>query len=256
MPEWLIPWIVVGLVIWPLLQVERWMHRHIQGLSLLITNNAQAAVLIYYLLLLPGVILHEGSQWLMAQALRVKIKQFKLWPEQMKGGKIRLGLVEIVETDIVRATLVGMIPLAAGVAIIVLIGGARFDTDVLLQSLGTGNVPTMLAGIGQFTSAPDFWLWVYLVFAIANAMMPEEHDRISWWLFAAVVGGLLIFLWILDLGILIQAGLEGPFAALGRWLSLALVISLVLDLLVMGLISLLEAFFSRVLRREPDYDQP
>ncbi len=256
MPEWLIPWIVVGIVIWPLLQVERWMHHHIQHLGLLITRHEQAAVLIYYLLLLPGVILHEGSQWLLAKALRVRVKKFQMWPERLKTGQIRLGLVEIEDTDVVRATLVGMIPLVTGVAIIALIGSTRFDIEVLLQSLATGHIPTMLAGIGQFTSAPDFWLWVYLVFAIANAMMPEEHDRISWWLLFGVLAALLIFLSILDLGILIQAGLEGPFAAVGRWLSLALLISLVLDLLAMGLIALLEAFFSRALRREPDASQP
>ena len=118
MPEWIVPWITTAVVIWPLLQVERWVHRHIQGLGLLLTNDPPAAVLIYYLTLLPGVILHEGSQWLLAKALRVKVKKFQLWPDK-QGKVIRLGLVEIdKKTDNVRATLVGMVPLAAGVAAI------------------------------------------------------------------------------------------------------------------------------------------
>jgi hypothetical protein len=254
MPDWVIPWIVVGLVIWPLRLVERWIHKHIQGLGLLLTNDPQAAVLIYYLVLLPGVALHEFSQWLLAKALLVKVKKFRLWPESQRGGLIRLGLVEIdKQTDTVRATLIGIIPLVTGIAAIGLIASTRFDTEVLVTSLLTGDVPTIIAGIGTFMSAPDFWLWLYLVFAIANAMLPEAHDEINWWLPIGVFVGIIVFLLVLDLGILIQAGLEGPLARLGKWVSLSLVVALVLDLICMGLISAAEAIFSRWLNRELEY---
>lgn len=253
MPEWIVPWITTAVVIWPLLQVERWVHRHIQGLGLLLTNDPQAAVLIYYLTLLPGVILHEGSQWLLAKALRVKVKKFQLWPDK-QGKVIRLGLVEIdKKTDNVRATLVGMVPLAAGVAAIALIGGARFDVAVLMAGLGSGDLETALAGLRQFTSAPDFWLWVYLVFAIANAMLPEEHDRINWWLFVIAAGAITAVLLLLDLRILLQIWLNGPLTAFARRLSFALVMALVVDLFVIGLLAGAEALFSRLLDRELEY---
>jgi hypothetical protein len=254
MPNWLIPWIVVAIIIWPLRQLEGWMHKHIQGLGLLITNNPQAAVLVYYLLLLPGVVLHEGSQWVLAKLLRVKVKKFRLWPEKQRGGVIRLGLVEIDSNiDTFRETLVGIVPLVTGVAVIALIGSLRFDTSVLMAAVATGDLPTIFAGISAFVSTPDFWLWVYLVFSIANAMMPEEHDEINWWMIAGALAAVTVFLLVLDLGILLQAGLEGPFAQIARWLSLAFVISLVIDLLVMGIISLMEVIFSRVLGRELEY---
>lgn len=254
MPDWIVPWMIAAAAIWPLVLLERWMHRHIQGLGLLLTNDAQAAVLVYYLLLLPGVALHEISQWLLAKALRVKVKRFSLWPEKQRGGVIRLGLVEIEkDIDPVRATLVGMIPVVAGVAVIALIGTTHFRTDLLLDSLSSGDLPTILQGIGAFTSTTDFWLWVYLVFAIANAMLPEEHDRINWWMLGGAAAGVLAFLWILDLSILIQAGLEGPLAQMARWMSLALVIAIGVDLLVMALVATLELIFSRVLGRDLEY---
>ncbi|NDJ53687.1 MAG: hypothetical protein GYB68_11465, partial [Chloroflexi bacterium] len=109
MPEWMIPWIIVGLVIYPLILIERWIHRHVQGLGLLISNDPQVAVLVYYIAMLPGVILHEASQWLLAQILRVPIKNFQIWPDQQKGQTVRLGLVDIEDTDSVRATLIGVI---------------------------------------------------------------------------------------------------------------------------------------------------
>jgi hypothetical protein len=207
MPDWIISWITIGLVILPLRSLERWIHKHVQGLGLLLTNNPQAAVLIYYLSLFPGVFLHELSQWLLAKVLRVKVKQFRIWPETQKGGGlIRLGLVEIdPKTDTIRATLVGIIPMVTGIAALALIGTTRFDTAPLLESLATGDVPTIAAGVRAFTAAPDFMLWAYLIFAFANAMLPEPHDEINWWMIIGPVAGITVFLLVLDLGILIQA---------------------------------------------------
>jgi len=253
MPEWLVPWILAAVMIWPLVAVERWLHRHIQGLGLLLTNNPQAAVLMYYVVLLPGVLLHETSQWLLAKILRVEVKKFRLWPEEQQK-LIRLGLVEIApQTDTIRATLVGMVPLISGIAVIALISSLRFDATALAAALASGDIPIMLQGLNSFTAVPDFWVWVYLVFSIANAMLPEPHDRINWWLLIGVFAGFLIFLAVLDLGILIQAWVEGPMAALARWLSLALGMALVIDLLMMGVIALAEWIFSRVLDRELEY---
>jgi hypothetical protein len=254
MPQWVVSWILVGLAIWPLLQIERWIHKHIQGLGLLLTNNPQAAVLIYYLLLLPGVALHEASQWLLAKMLGVKVKQFRIWPEQQRAD-IRLGLVEIdKKTDVVRATLVGMVPLATGLAAIALIGSTRFNTAALLEGLFSGDLPTIIAGLNVFMSTPDFWLWVYLVFAIANAMLPEPHDRISWPLLGGVIAGIVAFLLILDLSVLLSFWVEGPLAQLAHWLSLALIIALVTDLLFMALIAGMEWLFSILLNRELEYN--
>nr|MBN1228483.1 hypothetical protein [Anaerolineae bacterium] len=253
MPEWLIPWLVAAVVIWPLYRVEGWIQKHIQGLGLLLTNNPKAAVLIYFLAMLPGVALHEFSQWLLAKILRVKVKKFELWPQQ-HGSQIRLGLVEIdKKTDSIRATLIGMVPLATGVAAIALIGGLRFNTDVLIQSLGSGDLPTIVQGFREFMSAPDFMLWFYLVFAIANAMLPEEHDRINWWLPIGVIAAITIFLLIMDLSILLQVFLVGPMAQLANWLSFSVVMALGIDLVMMALISLSEVIFSRILNREIEY---
>ncbi|MBN1312584.1 MAG: hypothetical protein JXB30_14305 [Anaerolineae bacterium] len=254
MPDWIVSWVLVAVSIWLLQPTIRWMHKHIQGLGLLITNNPQGAMLIYYLSLVPGVVLHEGSQWVVAKILRVKIKKFRLWPERQRKGVVRLGLVEIDgKTDTVRATLVGIVPLVAGIGAIALIGGTRFNPAVLLAALATGDLPTIAAGLGAFLDAPDFWLWVYLVFAIANTMLPEEHDNINWWLIVGLLVGLAVVLWFLDLSILIKAGLDGPLAQMAASMSLALILSLCIDLFVMALIWGMEQLLTRLLNREIEY---
>ncbi len=254
MPDWIGPWVVTAIAIWPIQPVIRWIHKHLQGLGLLVTNDPKGAVLMYYIALLPGVFLHELTQWLLALILRVKVKRFQLWPDKQKGGLIRLGLVDIDDnTDIVRATLIGIVPVLVGIIVIALIGGAHFDTAALGAAFSTGDLRAVSDGIGRFMSTPDFWLWVYLVFAIGNAMLPEEHDRINWWLLAGALVAIAAFLWLLDLGILIQAGLDGPLADLARMMSLALSLALGIDLAVMGLISLTEWIFGRFFNREVHY---
>lgn len=254
MPDWIFAWIICGLAIWLLLPATRWIHKHLQGLGLLMTNNPRGAVMVYYLALFPGVILREVSQWLVAKALRVKVKKFAIWPEKQKGGMIRLALVEIDDmTDSVRATLVGIVPVLVGILVIALIGLGTFRTQELVAGFATGDVPSVLAGISAFFSTPDFWLWAYIVFAIANAMLPEAHDRISWPLLGGVLVGIVVVLLVLDLGILLQAGLNGPLADLARSMSLALSLSLLIDWLVMLMITITEWVFGRFFNREVEY---
>jgi len=254
MPDWIFAWVICGVAIWLLLPATRWIHKHLQGLGLLMTNNPRGAVMVYYLALFPGVILREVSQWLVAKALKVKVKKFAIWPEKQKGGTIRLALIDIDDmTGPVRATLVGIVPVLVGIFFIGLIGLGAFRTQELVAGLSTGDVPSAMAGLNTFFSTPDFWLWTYLIFAIANAMLPEAHDRISWWLLGGVLVGIVIILLVLDLGILLQAGLNGPFADLARSMSLALTLSLLIDWLVMLLITITEWVYGRFFNREVEY---
>ena len=256
MPEWVIPWLLAGLAVWPLRRVERWIHKHIQGLGLLVTNDPRSAVLFYYIMLVPGVILREVTQWLVAQVLRVKVKKFRLWPEQKgKSGPLRLGLVEIdhKNTDNVRATLIGITPLAVGVVVLGLIGSRVMDTSAFLVSLQNGDVPTILRGFGALMNTPDFWVWVYVIFTVANAMLPEEHDQISWLVLVVPFVVLTVSLFLLQLGVVARAILDGPLADLARLLSLALIMALVIDLFFMAVIAILEAVLGRLLGREVEY---
>lgn len=254
MPPWVLPWIIVGVGIFPLYYLEKWIHKHIQGLGLLITNDPEMAVLLYYISLLPGVALHELSQWLLALPLKVKVKRFRLWPEQQKDGVVRLGLVEIEEgTDVIRASLIGLIPLLTGSLVISLIGSSVIRTEPFLQSLNSGDLRTIGVGFSEMASTPDFFIWVYLVFAIANAMLPEEHDEINWLVLGGVLVGIAIVFFVLDLGILVQASLEGFVAQIARWLSMAIVMALVIDVAVAILIALVEELLGRILDREVEY---
>ena len=90
-------WVVITLVI--LFLIERWIHRHMQGIAFLITGSVQWSVLLYALILFPGVLLHEVSHWIMANLLGMRTGKFSVWPSIQPDGTVRLGYVEFFKSQ-------------------------------------------------------------------------------------------------------------------------------------------------------------
>jgi hypothetical protein len=208
--------------------LERWIHQHLHGLAFLATGDADAALLLYALLLLPGVMLHELSHWVMAKLLGVKTAGVSLWPHRQRDGHIRLGAVTVQQTDAVRASLIGAAPLISGSLVALLIGQSVFGVGALGDALRGGNSSDIAAALAATLRAPDMWVWLYLLFAIANAMLPSASDRETWppvILFLVLVAGLAYILGLssllLELEPLVMAGL--------RWLAVIFGMTLVAD---------------------------
>ncbi len=171
-----------------LLLVQRALHRHIQGVVLLLTGNANLAALVHFLVLLPGVIVHELSHWLAAKLLGVRVGPISIGPERKRGKQMRFGSVQIGRADPVRESLIGLAPLIVGTALVLLVAQWAFGL-VPTESLTLAEWPRRLLACLR---APDAWLWVYLIFAIANAMMPSAADRLRWRTLALYLGLMLI----------------------------------------------------------------
>ncbi len=187
----ILAWVVVAaLLMW---LVQRELHRHIQGLVLLLTGSDQAAALAHFVALLPGVVVHELSHWLAAKLLRVRVGPISIGPERKRGRQMRFGSVQIAHTDPVRESLIGLAPLVSGTALV--LGLAR---------LGFGLVPSATPQPAQWPAtlaaclrAPDAWLWVYLIFAVANAMLPSAPDRRAWRTVGLYLGLLVLAAYLL-----------------------------------------------------------
>ncbi|MBN1639757.1 MAG: hypothetical protein JXA09_00885 [Anaerolineae bacterium] len=181
-----------------LLLLTRWITRHVQGVGYLLLKDGQVALVLYFLLILPGVLLHEASHALMALLLRVRVRKLSLGLRRKDGGQqVALGSVDIAQTDPLRASLIGLAPLIAGLAAILAIGGQVLN----LQGLPTPGTQGFLSTLLQAYDAPDVWLWAYLVFAIGNAMLPSAADRQSWGTaiaFVVVIGAALYFSGLLE----------------------------------------------------------
>src|SRR5438128_2129267 len=134
----LIPWITLAVTLVPLLYVQRWIHRHLFGMGYLIGREKQAATLFYYMFLLPGVVLHELSAYLMAGVFNVPSTRFTIYPEAQEDGSLELGFVQLEHVkNPVYAAFIGMAPLLAGIGAVVFISNSILDFPAFFAKLQT-----------------------------------------------------------------------------------------------------------------------
>jgi len=160
------------LVIFALALLNRWLMVHLQIGGFLLFGDRNAATLFFFIVLFPGIFLHELSHWLTARALGLKTHAFTLWPKAQENGRLELGAVEVEHGAAPAMALVGAAPFLFGsAALLLIVHHIAGRTDV-------GRLFSDPAAIGALLEqVSDFWLWLYLLFAVANAMMPSAADR-------------------------------------------------------------------------------
>ena len=249
MPTEFTPIILVIITFVLLWFMQRWVHTHLHGLSLLLMGNQERATILYALVLLPGVFLHESSHWLTAKLLGVRTAGFSLIPRRQANGSVQLGYVQYYKTaDVgpIRESLIGGAPLIVGTAVILLIGFKLFNLPELLIAMQTGDVDMLSIALRQLFEANDLFIWLYLIFAIANAMMPSASDRRAWPAFLAMMGAAAVVLIILDLQGVLWQGIAEPTAVIFGYLGLAFGMGVAVDLVAIIVIITLEALVSKV----------
>ena len=188
-------WFLIMLV--PLVFLQRLLHREIQSVLLIITRNPQWAIILFSVLFLPGVFVHEMSHFLMAKLLRVRTRKFSLIPTTLSTGRLQMGYVETERTDAFRDSLVGAAPLIAGSLFVNYVGIHRMQLDSLWNVFNDyGNFALLLQGIGLLPNTSNFYMWFYLVFVVSSTMMPSESDRHAWLplgIWVATLLGLALF---------------------------------------------------------------
>ncbi len=237
-----------------LLLADRWLHRHLQGLMFLLTNDPEISVWLYALTLFPGVLLHEGSHALTARLLGVRIGRLSIWPRRV-GRRIQLGVVPVEETDVLRASLIGAAPLFAGTAVIFAIGHFVFGTPAVVAALSAGDWIAALRNLQQAFYAPDVWLWAFLVFTIGNTMLPSRADTHAW----PFLGTLIIFigaiLALAGAGATLLAGINRLLTLGVRWIILLGASTLLVDAPFFLAIFLFEKILERLTGKRVVYGQ-
>jgi hypothetical protein len=144
-----------------------------------------------------------------------------------------LGYVEVLRSDALRTSLIGAAPLFSGIAALILIGALVFDLGSMQLALADGSTQGVIDRLLALPRATDSWLWIYIVFAIANSMMPSSSDTQSW---PPVIGFIAIF----GAALLLVGGTGlisavAPFAQdAARWLTAAFALTAFIDLVVIA----------------------
>jgi hypothetical protein len=251
----LTPWLILAAVLIPLIYVEKWIHAHLYGVGWLLTSSKKSATALYYVLLFPGVFVHEFTQYLVAGALNVRIKRVIAWPEAQEDGTLRLNFVQIKQAHWLQAAIIGAAPLFTGLGIIWVISNQILNLDNVLSALTTANITVIGPALRQLASKPDFYLWLYLMFTISNAMLPTPADREGWplviGLFAVVIG----FLVIIGTGAVLLKTFTGPVARGVDRLAAAFATVLAVEIPGLLLIGLIEEILQRITKREFQYGE-
>lgn len=240
-------WLAAALAL--LVLVTRWFGNHLRGLVLLLTGNPIASLYVYFALLLPGTLVHELSHLLLAKLLGVKTGKLSLGPKPRSGNVVQFGALEYQRPDAVRESLIGLAPLLIGSGLVLFLANWRLGLDAGMV-MRLQDLPMRL---DQMTRAPDAWVWIYLIMAISNTMLPSEADRRAWLPFGIylLVLGAVLYL----TGVLAQASPQ-IITLLMRFtsaLAFAFTLTVILDLLIGGLLWGLEMLLGLLLNRRVMY---
>lgn len=244
-------WLFVTLI--PLLILERWVHRHLQGLGLLVTRDPDLATILYSAFFLPGVALHEGSHFMMAKILGVETARVSLWPQRQADGTLRLGFVETAKVDFVREALIGIAPLLAGSIVVVLISYSRLAVGPLGEAIATGEVANTVRRFVESLQSADAFIWLYLLFTISNSMMPSASDRRAWLPVTIMLGLVGVGLYYFGAVPLVAQSVGEPVAAGVRVIASAFSITIGVNLGIIPIVWLIEKLLARITGLKVNY---
>jgi hypothetical protein len=222
-----------------LIVLNRWVAQRVQIIGLRLSGSERAAMLVYYLLLWPGIVLHELSHAAMAVALGLKVGKFSLGP-RLHGKYVELGSVRVARGGPVRDSLVGLAPFLSGTVVLLLVGYLVFDVTALGQAWQAGGWAGVAAALGNIARARDLWIWAYVMFAASNAMIPSPSDREPWRIVGLYLGLALVIAYVLGGLPVIADALATHVAGALQLMTLAFVFTLALDLLFAALFWLIE----------------
>ena len=182
-------WFILTLV--PLALLQRFLHREIQAVFLIASRSPEFTIVLFSIIFLPGVLLHEFSHYLVAILLGVPAARFSIIPHILPDGRLQLGYVETAKTDIVRDSLIGAAPLISGGLVVAYLSVTRLDLIPMWDVLRNGQLNLFWLGITLLPTIPDFPTWFYLIFTISSTMLPSQSDRHGWLPLAGTIAVLL-----------------------------------------------------------------
>ena len=221
------------LLLGPLLFLQRRLHFEIQGVFLLVTRRVDIALVLFSILFLPGVALHEVSHYLAARLMGVRTGRISLIPRPVPDGKLQMGYVETAPTDVLRDSLIGAAPLLVGGIAVAYIGVVQLRLIDLWETVMQENPAEMFDLLSLLLRQPDFWLWFYLAFTVSSTMFPSASDRRAWLPVVLVIAILLITGLVFGAGPWLVEHLAVPFNQVLLAVDVVLGISLFLHIILL-----------------------
>ncbi len=208
----------------------------------------ETTTILYYAFFLPGVFLYELSYWLMAGLLNVRADRAIVWPEKQEIGELKLNFVQLApKAGQLRTAIITITPFITGLLLVSVISNNILNVQEFLSLLNNGYLVDLTAAINQFTSAQDFWLWLYITFAISNTSMPSMKD-LRGLRGVMIAGGVIVgILFMLGVGNeAIVTFLAGTVTDVLNNLAGILAVIIGVDLFMVAVLGTIEAVIERI----------
>jgi len=229
-------------------QIERWLHQHIFKVGWLLSHNYETTTILYYTIFLPGVLLHEVIYWLMAGVLNVRADRAIQWPEKQEIGNLQLNFIKLSpKANPLKRAVIAATPLITGLLAIWIIAVNIFQLETVMTIAATGSLQDISNAISVLKSTPDFWLWFYISFTIANTMFPTiPKDMKGWWQIGGALVVILIALLILGIGQNLLSNLTLSLGQILNSLSLILMLTITINIIMVILLGAIESAIERI----------
>ncbi|MCY3833198.1 MAG: hypothetical protein OXG85_09280 [Chloroflexi bacterium] len=238
----------LGLLLWLFRQIERWLHQHIFKVGWLLTNNYQITTVLYYIVFLPGILLHEFTLWLAAGLLRVRAVRAIQFPATQEIGELRLNFVRLSpQSGLLRLSLIRLAPFVAGLCALWLIAAQVLDLDQIVDAAKSGELEDLAGAAAKLLRTADFWLWFYFAFTFANTMFSDLPKGFSARHRSATIiltGAIPVVAW--SAASSIELSLAQAIERLTSSLALITLQVIVMNIVILAGLGLIEALIERV----------
>ena len=158
----------------------------------------------FYLLVFPGVVLHEGTHYLACLLTRTKVTRFAPFSpgRRTKDGRLVLGYVRHERRALPVGALIGLAPILLNPLGLLLV--TALLTPLTFREVVSPSGGVVVEGIfasGFLTESPLLAaIWVYLSLSFALGSVPSREDLASLPLLLVIFGGGIILFNLLVTG--------------------------------------------------------
>jgi hypothetical protein len=184
---------------------------------------------VFFLLILPGTIIHEASHVVACWVSRVHVVDVALFDPQPNG---EVGHVVYQRCDPLRRNLIAFAPFLGGSLSLYAVMNYVFPgsntlhlarlaprLDDPLGSLGTALQSVVAVLAGADLAQPATWLFLYLVFSVGYGISPSKADLSQLLTDGAVLLGLSVSLYAVDVVWHLGAMENGLLMTVALWLA-------------------------------------
>lgn len=158
------------------------MMSHLMGISGFDGNGSVLGRIVFYLLVFPGVVLHEGSHFLACLLTRTKVSRFAPFlPGRSNDGRFVLGYVRHERRAFPVGAIIGLAPILLNPLGLLFV--TALLTPLTLQEVAHPSIEVMgneIFASGFLTDTPLLaTTWVYLSLSFALGSVPSREDLSS-----------------------------------------------------------------------------